>query len=109
MHMSAAAGPVRLPRTERAALALRDDAVHGKDLRVLPADVDPVGAGDVPDVFGVGVLPVLLRGVLLEGRDLPLDVRALEREVGLVVEVEVVPGDLVAEDGRPLEGAEALG
>ena len=34
--------------------------------------------------------------------------RLLERDVRLVGEVEVVPGDLVAEDRRPLEGAQPL-
>ena len=38
-----------------------------------------------------------------------LDVALLERGVPLVREAEVVPGDLVAEHGRPLEGAQALG
>ena len=32
----------------------------------------------------------------------------LEAHVGLVREVEVVPGDLVGEHGRALEGAQAL-
>ena len=49
---------------------------------------------------------MLLRRVLRERRDLSLDVRLLERDVGLVAEVEVVPRNLVAEDRRPLERAE---
>jgi hypothetical protein len=51
---------------------------------------------------------VLLGGVALERGDLPLDVRPLERNVGAVREVEVVPRDLVAEHRGALEGAEAL-
>jgi len=51
---------------------------------------------------------VLLRLVLLQRGDLLVDVRRLQRDVRLVGEVEVVPRDLVAEDGRPLERAHAL-
>ena len=65
-------------------------------------------AGDVPDVLGVRVAAVLLRRVLLERGDLALDVRLLERDVPLVREVEVVPRDLVAEDRRALERAQAF-
>ena len=45
---------------------------------------------------------------MLERGDLQVDVLLLERDVPLVREVEVVPRDLVAEDRRALEGAEAL-
>ena len=51
---------------------------------------------------------MLLRGVALDGRDLALEMALLEREVGAVGEVEVVPRDLVAEDRRPLEGPQPL-
>src|SRR6476619_972705 len=104
-----------MPRTrsirEISAAACRsssDDAVHLEDLGVLAVHVDAVHAGEVPDVLRIRVAPMLLGGVLLERRDLPLDVRLLERDVPLVLEVEVVPRDLVAEDRRPLEGAQAL-
>ncbi|HWH06005.1 MAG TPA: PIG-L family deacetylase, partial [Gaiellaceae bacterium] len=46
--------------------------------------------------------------VALERGHLPLDVLPLERHVRAVGEVEVVPGDLVAEHRRPLERAQAL-
>ena len=92
----------------RALAALGDDPVHLEALGVLAVHVHAVHAGEVPDVLGIGVAPVLLRGVARERRDLPLDVALLERDVGAVREVEVVPGDLVAEDRRPLEGAQAL-
>src|SRR5438034_10387936 len=85
-----------------------DDAVHLEDLGVVAVHVDAVRARDVPDVVRVGVAPVLLRRVLLERRDLPLDVWLLQRDVRLVAEVEVVPRDLVAEDRRALERAQAL-
>ncbi len=99
----------------RAALArahasrrLRDDAVHLEALRVLAVHVHAVNASEVPDVLGVGVAPMLLGGVAGERSDLALDVRLLERDVRAVGEVEVVPGNLVAEDRRPLEGAQTL-
>src|SRR4029077_9238779 len=82
----------------------RDDAVHLEHLGVIAVHVDAVRARQVPDVFGVRVAPMLLRRVLLERRDLQVDVPLLERDVPLVLEVEVVPRDLVAENRRPLEG-----
>src|SRR5947208_16272855 len=85
-----------------------DYAVELEDLGVLAVHVDTMHAGEVADVLRVRVAPVLLRGVLLERRDLALDVRLLEGDVPLVLEVEVVPRDLVAEDRRALEGAQAL-
>src|SRR5205085_1880392 len=88
--------------------ALRDDAVDLEDLGVVPIHVDPVRARDVADVLRVAVSAVLLRGVLRERSDLLLDVLLVERDVRLVGEVEVVPGNLVAEDRRPLERAKAL-
>src|SRR5579884_1420558 len=84
------------------------DAVHLEDLGVLAVHVDAVHAGEIPDVLGVRVAAVVLRRVALECRDLALDVPLLERHVPLVLEVEVVPRDLVAEDRRPLEGAQTL-
>src|SRR5262249_35327363 len=60
------------------------------------------------DVLRVRVAPVLLRRVLRKRSLLPLDVALLERDVGLVGEVQVVPRDLVAEDRRPFERAQAL-
>jgi hypothetical protein len=58
--------------------ALRhDDAVHLEHLGVLAVHVDPVRPGDVADVLGIAVAPVLLRLVLRERRDLLLDVRLL--------------------------------
>jgi hypothetical protein len=51
---------------------------------------------------------VLLRGVLRKRRDLALDVPLLEREVGGVRELEVVPRNLVAEHGRALERPQAF-
>ena len=93
----------------RLLLSLCDRAVHLEHLGVLAVHVDPVRAGEAPDVLGVGVAAVLLRGVAVERGDLEVDVAPLERDVGLVGEVEVVPGDLVAEDRRPLERAQALG
>ena len=55
------------PRRETAAPPpppLRNHAVDLEDLGVLAVDVDAVRAGDVPDVLGVRVAPVLLRRVL---------------------------------------------
>jgi hypothetical protein len=75
---------------------------------VLAVHVDPVCAGEVADVLGIRVAAVLLGRIVLERRHLPLDVPRLERDVPLVGEVEVVPGDLVAEDRRALERAQAL-
>src|SRR5215831_17278669 len=85
-----------------------DHAIHLEHLGVLAVHVDAVRAGEVPDVLGVRVATMLLRCVPLERGDLPLDVRLFERDVPLVLEVEVVPGNLVAEDRRPLEGTQAL-
>src|SRR5215471_17096357 len=85
-----------------------DHAVHLEHLGVLAVHVDAVRAGEVADVLGVRVAAVLLRGVPLEGGDLQLHVALLESDVPLVLEVEVVPRDLVAEDRRALEGAQAL-
>src|SRR4029079_2027443 len=70
--------------------------------------VDPVRARNVPDVLRIRVPAMLLRRVMLERCDLALDVRLLERDVPLIREVEVVPRDLVAEDRRALERAEAF-
>src|SRR4029453_5498899 len=76
--------------------SLGDHAVDLEDLGVLPVDVHAVGAREVPDVLRIGVAPVLLRLVARERRDLALEVTPLERHIGLVPEIEVVPGDLVA-------------
>src|SRR4029077_2171294 len=84
------------------------DAVYLEDLGVLAVHVHAVHAREVPDVLGVRVAAVMLRGVLLERRDLEVDMPLLERGVPLVLEVEVVPRDLVAEDRRALEGAQSL-
>jgi len=51
---------------------------------------------------------MLLGSVLAERGNLALDVGLDEGEVRLVGEVEVVPGDLVTEDGRTLERAQAF-
>src|SRR5262245_22801914 len=48
---------------------------------------------------------MLLRRVFLERRDLALEVLLLQGDVPLVADVEVVPRDLVAEDGRSLDRA----
>src|SRR4051794_35078755 len=88
---------------------LRDQPVDLKDLGVLTVDIDSVRARKVPDVLRVRVAPVLLRRISGESGLFPLDVALLERDVGLIGEVEVVPGNLVAEDGRSLEGAQPLG
>ena len=58
---------------------LRDRAVDLEDLGVLAVDVDAVGAGEVPDVLGVGVAAVLLRGVAGERGRLALEVAPVER------------------------------
>src|SRR5689334_24597080 len=50
----------------------------------------------------------MLRGIPLERRDLQIDMALLEGDVPLVLEVEVVPRDLVAEDRGALEGAQPL-
>src|ERR1700757_862168 len=84
------------------------DAVHLEHLGILAVHVDAMHAREVPYVSGVRIAAVMLRRVLLERRDLPLDVRLLERDVPLVLEVEVVPRDLVTEDRRALEGAQPL-
>src|SRR5207244_6168317 len=84
---------------------LGDHAVHLEHLGVLAVHVDAMRARDVPDVLGVRVPAMLLRRVLRERGGLALDVLLLEREVALVREVEVVPGDLVAKDRRALERA----
>src|SRR6476659_4426698 len=104
-----------MPRTrsirEISAAACRsssDDAVDLENLGELAVHVDAVHAREVVDVLRVRVAPVMLGGVLLQGRDLQGDVLLLERDVPLVLEVEVVPRNLVAEDGRPLEGAQAF-
>ena len=39
---------------------LRDDAIHLEAFRVLAVHVHAVDAGEIPDVLGVGVAPVLL-------------------------------------------------
>src|SRR6478735_3669489 len=109
--MSTAGMPTTRSIREISAGACRsssDDAVDLKDLGVLAVHVDAVHAGEVPDVLGVRVAPVMLGGVLLQRRDLQRDVLLFERDVPLVLEVEVVPRDLVAEDRRPLEGPQAL-
>ena len=49
-----------------------------------------------------------LAGVAGQGLHLLLDVALLEPHVGLVREVEVVPGDLVGQHRGALEGAQAL-
>src|SRR3954451_8504272 len=85
-----------------------DDAVDLEDLGELAVDVHAVHAGEVVDVLGVRVAAMLLRRVLLERGDLERDVPLLERDVPLVLEVEVVPRNLVAEDRRALEGAQSL-
>src|SRR6188508_3026881 len=84
------------------------DPIHLEALGELAVHVDAVHAGEVPHVLGIGVAAVLLRGVAGERGDLALEVTLLERDVRAVREVEVVPGHLVAEDRRPLEGAQAL-
>src|SRR5438067_5946262 len=93
---------------DRSSSRSSDDAVDLEDLGVLAVHVDTMHAGEVADVLRVRVAPVLLRGVLLERGDLERDVLLLERDVPLVLEVEVVPRDLVAEDRGALEGAQAL-
>src|SRR5205814_7812520 len=85
-----------------------DDAVDLEDLGVLAVHVHAVHAREVPDVLRVRIAAVMLRGVLLQRLDLQRDVLLLERDVPLVLEVEVVPRDLVAEDRGALEGAQAL-
>ena len=85
-----------------------DEPIDLEHLGELAVDVRPVDAGEVPDVVLVGVAAMLLRGVAPHSCDLPLDMSTLEREVGAVGEVEVVLGNLVAEDRRPLERAQAL-
>src|SRR6187402_2160204 len=84
-----------------------DDSVDLEALRQLAVHVDAVHAGEVPHVLGIRVAAVLLRGVAGERGNLALEVTLLERDVRAVREVEVVPGHLVAEDRRPLEGAQA--
>src|ERR1700757_3569716 len=84
------------------------DAVHLEHLGILAVHVDAMHAREVPYVLGVRIAAVMLRRVLLERRDLEVDVPLLERDVPLVLEVEVVPRDLVTEDRRALEGAQAL-
>src|SRR5262245_33724632 len=84
------------------------DPVDLEALRVLPVHVHAVHPCEVPDVLGIGVPAMLLRGVARQGGDLSLEVALLERHEGAVREVEVVPRDLVAENRRPLERAEAL-
>ena len=66
-------------------------------------------AREAPDVLAVGVAAVLLRGVAGKRGRLALEVAPVERDVGLEGEVEVVPGDLITEDRRPLEGPQTLG
>src|SRR2546421_9357909 len=85
-----------------------DDAVDLEDLGELAVHVDAVHAREVADVFRVRVAPVMLRRIALERRDLQRNVLLRERDVPLVLEVEVVPRDLVAEDRRPLEGPQAF-
>src|SRR5829696_380443 len=85
------------------------DAVDLEDLGKGAVDVDPVRPRHVAHVLLVRVAAMLLRGVLPQRGDLAVDVALLERDVRLVREVEVVPRDLVAEDRRALEGAQALG
>src|SRR5579864_6635366 len=86
-----------------------DHAIDLEHLGVLEVHVDAVRAREVPHVFRVCVAAMLLRRVLAERCDLALEMALVEREVRLVGEVEVVPGDLVAEDRRALERAQPLG
>src|SRR4029077_7724784 len=84
------------------------DAVYLEDLGVLAVHVHAVHAREVPDVLGVRVAAGVVRSVILQRRDLEVDMPLLECGVPLVLEVEVVPRDLVAEDRRALEGAQSL-
>ena len=88
--------------------ALGDDAIDLEDLGVVAVDVRPVDARDVPDVVGVRVAAVLLRRVALHRRDLALDVALLERDVGAIRELVVVPGNLVTQERRALERTQSL-
>ena len=65
-------------------------------------------ASEIPDVLRVRITPVLLGGVARERGDLALDVPLLQRDIRAVGEIEVVPGNLVPENGRPLERTQAL-
>src|SRR5579862_10701 len=98
----------RIARRRRRRPPLGDDAVHLEDLGVLAVHVHAVHARQIADVLLVRIAAVLLGRVVLERCHLQVDVLLLERDVPLVCEVEVVPRDLVAEDRRALEGAEAL-
>src|SRR5262249_49022650 len=102
------AGRALLARRLLRRLPLRDDPVDLEDLGVLAVHVHAVRARDVPDVLRVRVAAMLLRAFLRGRPALRFHVAALQREVPLVGEVEVVPRVLVAEDRRPLEGAQAL-
>ena len=57
-----------------------DRPVHLEHLRVLAVDVDPVRPREAPDVLGIGVPAVLLRGVAGERRGLALEVAALQSD-----------------------------
>src|SRR5665647_2681115 len=88
--------------------SLEDPAVDLEHLGELAADVDAAREGDVADVVLAGVVAVALALVAGQGLHLLLDVALLEPHVGLVREVEVVPGDLVGQHRGALEGAQAL-
>ena len=81
--MHPAAGGVSVSRTRAPHAGRRTrpgasghDAVDLEALGVLAVHVDAVDAGEVPDVLGIGVAAVLLRGVARERGDLALEVRA---------------------------------
>src|SRR5665647_348914 len=95
-------------RARRWRWSLEDPAVDLEHLGELAADVDAAREGDVADVVLARVVAVALAGVAGQGLHLLLDVALLEPHVGLVREVEVVPGDLVGQHRGALEGAQAL-
>src|SRR5665647_847205 len=95
-------------RARRWRWSLEDPAVDLEHLGELAADVDAARKGDVADVVLARVVAVALAGVAGKGLHLLLDVALLEPHVGLVREVEVVPGDLVGQHRGALEGAQAL-
>src|SRR2546421_12412220 len=84
-----------IPVPLRPSPPLRNHAIHLEHLGVLAVHVDAVCPRDVPHVFTVRVAAVLLWGVLLGRCDPTLDMPALEREVRLGGEGEVVPRELV--------------